>query len=164
MKKKEGRALHHHHVAFFFSCSCTPRPPADFHFYLPESVHQMMRHKSWIDRTYPWVSTMHPLCMHPLPPVLLCHPQPPPPGCSTLRESIIAAQHSRTAHAPLVHACPQESKRDVVFGRFSPYHRHLHPDDTSAYRLGAGRKEICTDTGDRWDGVGGSGRYVGEGW
>jgi len=39
---------------------------------------------------------------------------------------------------------PWGSKKDVVFGRFSPYLRHFHPNDTAIRpRVGADGKDIC---------------------
>ena len=41
----------------------------------------------------------------------------------------------------------QETKKDIAFGRFTAYDRHLHPNDTAAYRLGSGGQEICSGIG-----------------
>lgn len=39
----------------------------------------------------------------------------------------------------------QEDKSDILFGRFSDYDRHLHPNDTRLYRKGSGGRQICSN-------------------
>lgn len=41
---------------------------------------------------------------------------------------------------------PWGSRRETLFGRFTPYHRYLHPQDSFALRRGAGSQDICTST------------------
>ena len=39
---------------------------------------------------------------------------------------------------------PWASREPVLFGRFSPYLRHMHPNDSFTARVGAGGRSICT--------------------
>ena len=48
------------------------------------------------------------------------------------------------AHAPELNALhPWESKKPLLFGRFSNYYRHIHPNVTVTLRHGAGGSSIC---------------------